>query len=83
MGADESPQGTPLMDISDRATQREEFDRHIAMLKHAAHAPGLPVTGACHWCDALLPAGARFCDKDCLDDWQREQDARQRGGWRA
>ena len=83
MGAADSPQGNPLMDISDRATQREEFDRHIAMLKHAAYAPGLPVTGACHWCDALLPAGARFCDKDCLDGWQREQDASQRGGWRA
>ena len=27
-----------------------------------------------------LPSG---CDRDCLQDWQREQDARRRGGWRA
>ena len=64
------------MDISDRATG-EEFDRHIAMLKHASHAPGLPVTGR-HWCDALLPAGA-LLRRRLSDDWQREPGPRQRG----
>jgi len=71
------------MDIYERATEREEFYRHIAMMKHAAQEPALPATGACHWCDALVPAGVRWCDTDCREDLQREQDARRRGGWMA
>ena len=71
------------MDDIDRAQAQEEMARDIAIRAAAAGAPVLPATGACHWCDALLPAGARFCDVDCRDGWQREQDASQRGGWRA
>jgi len=69
------------MDISDRATEREEFDRIIALRQQSARAPDIPATGECHNCAASVPPGARFCDRDCREDWQREQDARQRGGW--
>jgi len=71
------------MDICDMAAEREQFDRSMALRQHAGHLPDMPATGACHWCDALLPAGARFCDRDCMQDWEREQDARRRGGLRA
>ena len=68
------------MGICDKASEREQFDLGLTLRQHAEHLPDMPATGACHWCDALLPAGARFCDRDRLQDWQREQDARRRGG---
>jgi len=71
------------MDICDQAAEREELDRSLALRQHAGHLPDLPATGSCHYCTASVPPGARFCDRDCLQDWEREQDARRRGGWRA
>ena len=69
------------MDVSDQATRQEELMRELAIKRAANRVPVLPATGACHRCDALLPAGACFCDRrDCLQDWRREQDARRRGG---
>lgn len=59
------------MDLSDSATRHEELMRDIAMMRASNHPPPLPAVGACHWCSASVPAGARFCDKDCLDDYDR------------
>ena len=69
------------MDVSDRATRQEELMRELALKRAANRVPVLTGTGASLGCDALLPAGACFCDRrDCLQDWRREQDARRRGG---
>lgn len=59
------------MDWSDQATRQEELLREVALKRAANHALPLPATGVCHWCDALLPEGVRFCDRDCRDDWER------------
>lgn len=67
------------MDDIDRAQEREQQDRAIA-LSAARNAPTLPSTGACHWCDASVPEGAHFCDVDCRQDWEREISARRRAG---
>ena len=64
-----------MADEADMASHHEELMRDLAMKRAANHAPDLPATGACHWCDALVPAGARFCDKDCLNDWERARRA--------
>lgn len=71
------------MDIIDQAQQREELERDLAMRQHACHESSLPAAGACHYCSATVPSGHRFCDRDCLEDWQKEQDSRRREGWRA
>ena len=71
------------MDDIDRAQAQEEMARDLAIRAASAGAPVLPATGACHWCDALLPAGARFCDVDCRDGWQRQLAAIARNGGRA
>lgn len=68
------------MDDIDRAQAQEEMARDLAIRAAIAAAPVLPATGACHWCDALLPAGARFCDSECCRDFEREQAARRRNG---
>ncbi len=59
------------MDLSDSATQQEELMRELALRRAANHAPDLPATGECHWCDASVPDGHRFCDCDCRDDFER------------
>ena len=61
------------MDVSNQATRQEELMRELAIKRAANNVPVIPATGACHWCDALLPVGARFCDKDCRDDWERKK----------
>lgn len=71
------------MDDIDRAQAQEEMARDIAIRAASAGAPVIPATGACHWSDALLPVGARFCDVDCRDGWQREQSAIARNRGRA
>ena len=59
------------MDFSDYATRHEELMRELALRRASNHAPDLPAVGACHWCSASVPDGARFCDRDCRDDFDR------------
>ena len=70
------------MDDIDRAQEREQFDRDMSIRCQQEHMRWLDPDGACHFCAATVADGARFCDKDCLDDWQREQDARRIRGRR-
>lgn len=60
------------MDDIDRACEREEKDRAIA-LAAARRTPCLPDTGRCHYCDASVPPGAHFCDVDCRDMFEHIQ----------
>ena len=63
------------MDFSDHATLQEELMRELALKRAANHAPALPAVGACHWCDASVPDGHRFCDCDCRDDQETNHQA--------
>ena len=49
--------------------------RELALKRAANHAPALPAVGACHWCDASVPDGHRFCDCDCRDDQETNHQA--------
>lgn len=71
-----------MSDDTDLATEREEMDRANALraARRAAERDKLPDVGQCHYCAEVVPQGARFCDTDCRDGWQREQSARQRAG---
>lgn len=61
------------MDIYDQATHHEELMREIALKRAANHAPDLPAVGSCHWCDASVPDGHRFCDRDCRDLYDKQK----------
>lgn len=67
------------MDDLDRAQEREERDRELAI---AAARTGivLPSTGACHWCGEDVADSAHFCDADCRKDFERAQAAMKRNG---
>jgi hypothetical protein len=56
---------------SDKATQREESDRALSLALRKAAGPA--ATGACLYCTTPLPDGRRWCDADCRDDWQSDQ----------
>ena len=57
-----------MTDIYDRATEREEQDRELALQQVRYSAKPLP-HGECNNCGASC-AGA-FCDSDCREDWEQ------------
>lgn len=65
------------MDIYDRATEREEQDRELALKRLRPTGP--EATGACLWCGEDLPPAQpdkpapRWCDCDCRNDWEHAQ----------
>lgn len=60
------------MDDADITGDRAEHD-HKANLARSRKPVGPQPKGFCHFCDAEVRPGARFCDQDCLSDWEREQ----------
>lgn len=71
-----------MTDVIDMASDRELLDREIALraARRAAEREKLPDIRQCHYCGEETPKGARFCDSDCRDGWQREQAAKLRAG---
>lgn len=63
------------MDIYDQATEREERDREMALKIAARSAPALPYVGCCYNCGASTPESVRFCDRDCLQDYEKRERA--------
>lgn len=60
----------------------DEIDRSVAQqeitlaAQLTARRPSGPVaTGACHFCEAELGEGLRWCNASCRDDWALEQEA--------
>lgn len=68
------------MDVSDRATAQEEEMRERGIAELRSSEQQLPAVGCCYNCGSSVPAGARFCDADCRDDWQKRRDAEIRRG---
>lgn len=72
-----------MTDISDQATIREEQERDINIGLARKQSRQLPYIGVCYYCDARLPEGHRFCDADCRDGYEHEQEAMRRNRGRA
>lgn len=58
------------MDDVDRTADRAEFD-HIANLSKSRKPEGPKPTGYCLNCGETLQPGQRWCDADCLEDWEK------------
>ena len=65
------------MDEADTADATVE--QHLKRALTRRHAT-LPAVGTCYFCAELVADGLRFCDRDCLADWERAEAARRRGG---
>jgi len=68
-----------MSDVADRAEWRIAKDIEAAMA-HVRKTPKLEADGHCHYCDEDVAHEQRFCNMDCRDDYQREQEARRRAG---
>ena len=65
------------MDEADAAdaTVEQNLKRALAR-RHAT----LPAVGQCYSCAEPVDAGRRFCDRDCMDDFERAEKARKLNG---
>ena len=61
-----------MSDDIDRAQETEEFMRKMALLKQPE--PKITATGFCLFCAEKLMLPRRWCDAECRDEWQLEQD---------
>jgi hypothetical protein len=68
-----------MADIIDDANQTAEFFLAAALqnLKQNA-SKETPGVGACLNCGAAVEGEKRWCDADCRDQWQADQDRKQR-----
>ena len=68
-----------MSDEIDIAQANELFNRE-QQIRAAVGKPSLPAVGQCYFCFECLPRGKRFCDYDCRDGWEEEQNAKARNG---
>lgn len=67
------------MDISDKATEREEQFLADALARRKPAGP--EPCGQCHYCGEALEGRARFCpDNDCAKDFEYETERRRVNG---
>lgn len=68
------------MSFDDDATAAEELFRAVDLANSRKRADALQAVKKCHNCATRLPAGVRFCDADCRDDYGKREAARIRRG---
>lgn len=71
-----------MSDSIDRAAQDSAIYEAAALNNALSQLEACgPVTcGYCHFCGEPVPSNASWCDAQCRDDWQAEQDAAERRG---
>lgn len=66
--------------MADEADQAQFVEqRDLALALRQRHTT-LIATGRCYSCDEDVGPGRKFCNKDCLDDFERREAARKRAG---
>lgn len=64
--------------LDDASAITEEFtQRSVENILRNAQQPVLPFTGSCYNCKEKLEAPRRFCDEDCLEDYEYVQKRRE------
>lgn len=66
-----------MTDEIDMASDRDQIARDCAIAA-ARKAVAITATGNCFYCGEPVITGLRFCNADCRDGWQIEQDAKRR-----
>ena len=59
-------------------TQQLALERALHNQRTAAQHARMRPKGACHFCDEPVATQILFCDEDCRDDYDYEQQQRQR-----
>lgn len=71
------------MSVFDDAQALEMFEREHRLANTLNSAPVILARGECLSCEAPLPLPLRFCDVDCCRDWEAQQEARRRNGFKS
>lgn len=71
------------MNIFDEAQAVEMAERERCLEETRRSAPVIHPRGDCLSCEATLPFPLRFCDVDCCRDWENQQEARRRNGFKS
>ncbi len=68
--------------MADEADIAEEFQAQFLQdsldRQRNSKSSAPSATGKCLYCEEPLTPKTRWCDTDCRDDWQREEDSRRR-----
>lgn len=67
-----------MTDAIDKACEREQIDRDLAIKSAGKTEPVAKATGHCLWCNAELAQGKRWCDAECCEDWELNEEAGKR-----
>jgi hypothetical protein len=61
-----------MPDDGDISQARQEIEERIltAALRERSHQE-VPITGKCHYCQEPIEHPKRWCDQNCLHDWQK------------
>lgn len=61
-----------MTDIVDDAQKAVEFNLKTALHHCRRDEPNAVATGFCLYCDEPIEPPRRWCNADCRDEWQRE-----------
>lgn len=65
-------EGAIMTDIFDRASEKEERDRDLAIRAARAKNQPLKITGFCLSCNEAL-SDRRFCSAECREDYELQE----------
>jgi hypothetical protein len=68
-----------MMDDADRSDEKIMNAVNDAV-EQLRRAPALIPKGSCWFCDEPVHGDLRFCDRNCCDDFQAEEEALKRAG---
>lgn len=63
-----------MSDVIDDANERADLFLNVAKGQRRREGPA--PNGRCHYCSESVAKGNRFCDTECRDEWEREQQIR-------
>lgn len=66
-----------MADEADMANDMAELSLQMA-LRNVNSGPKLQPNGLCYYCESHVEGEKLFCDKDCADDYEKEQRLRKR-----
>lgn len=61
------------MDDADKSAAPVEAEVECRIMESRNAQPEALATGRCLNCDKRLARGKRWCDRDCLEDWQKRE----------
>lgn len=69
-----------MADLIDQGNETADIFLEAALSRSKLH-PEVEATGACLNCDHILHNGRRWCDVECMEDWQKREQQERMQEW--